>query len=276
MLKPTVNKGVRYIYRQGFTLTEMVVAISVVAIVSAIMIPAIYAAREGFTSSGADTLISAALSSAKAIAAKEQKYAGVRFQCVPDPERPGEPGDQYIIFIIQDPSLQNISVSCFRAARGVAPLKLPVNQGVMDLTVNGAAIAGDTNIDEVKELWDTTSFSIVFSPSGRLVTHDVQVWNKDGKPAGNDTSGDTIFNTQHNVDVAKTAMFYQDDNAAGGLAMESSRISLLIYDKRDLKKQPTTARYSGYLGRLAVDERLYINPYTGTIIENASHRNSMK
>jgi prepilin-type N-terminal cleavage/methylation domain-containing protein len=300
MNKPAENKGVRYIYRRAFTLTEMLVAISVVAIITAVTIPAIYAVREGWNSSGADTLISAALSSAKAIAAKEQKYAGVRFQCVPDPERPGEPGDQYIIFIIQDPSL---SAYGFRAANGVAPMKLPVNQGVMDLMVKvdytvptpvdkPGGIGGDIDIATPDQLRDTTTFSIVFSPSGRLVTHEVKVWNKDGEAAGISKSPDMVFNTKVNVDLALKSnpvlppfttgrgMFYQDDddsvNGWPGLCREPSRMSLVIYDKRELKKQQAATRWSGYLEKLAASQQLYINPYTGTIIENQNRRNATK
>jgi prepilin-type N-terminal cleavage/methylation domain-containing protein len=318
----TANKGVKYIYsraarsgRRGFTLPEMLVTMVIITIVAAVAIPTIYAVRDGFASSGAETLISAVISSAKAIAAKEQKYAGVRFQCVPDPENPDEPGDQYIIFIIQDPAM-GLDFG-FRAAKGIAPIRLPVNQAVLDMTVirhrAGAQDLPDLeyrlgedpaeNYDNViynndPHLWDMSTFSIVFSPSGRLVTHPVRVRNRDGypdTPADVGVSLDKVFNKWNTVlptpPTEPTAMFFQDDCYDGyyptipderrlELGPESSRKNLLIYDKRELRKVAPTARWTGYLQNVsstgANSEVLYINPYTGTIIENQNLRNAMR
>jgi len=61
-----------------------------------------------------------------------------------------------------------------------------------------------------------------------------------------------------------------------GFGQESSGKSLLIYDRRDFKKVPATARWTQYLQKLAASEMLYINPYVGTIIENQNRRNMMK
>jgi hypothetical protein len=262
----------------------MLVTLSIIAIVMAVSIPAFYAVREGFNSHGTDTLVSAALASAKAIAVKEQRYAGIRFQCVPDRQRPDEPGDQYLIFIIQDPALQKIGVNCFRAVNGVAPIKLPVNQGVIDID----NISSDADIDSVAELWDHLTFSIVFSPSGRLVTHKVKVWNRDAKPAAVDTSQDIVFNTKTNVNLALQdnptlpanttgcGMFYQDDGAVPGLGEEESRLKILIFDRKDFRKAPPASRWSACLRRLAENETLYINPYTGTIIENRNRASAAR
>jgi prepilin-type N-terminal cleavage/methylation domain-containing protein len=291
MLRPSVNKGVNYVCRPGFTLPEMLISVSIMAIVAAIALPTFYALRETYTSNGTDTMIGAALASAKAMAAKEQKYAGIRFQCAPDPEKAGQPGDQYIIFIIQDNSLP--TVNGFRACRGVDPIRLPVNQGVMDMYVRDnysattpleKTITSDTDISDSTRLWDTTTFSIIFSPSGRIVTHDVQVWNRDGVAAGTNTSADPIFNSQYNVDTAKIAMFYQDDKqvnvpqatSPSPFLAETSRKSLMVYDKRALAKFPAAKRYSGYLQKMDVDDKLFINAYTGTIIENQNLRNATK
>lgn len=279
--------------RKGFTLPEMLVTIGVVAIVAAVALPAFYAIRDSYNSSGADTLISAALSTAKAMAAKEQKYVGVRFQCVPNPENPVLPGEQYLVFIVHDPIATGWADG-FRAANGVAPIKLPVNQGVMDLYIkdnyNAATpkdqlVADDADLSEMRQLWDTTTFSIVFSPAGRLVTHEVRVRNKDGK--ADDSSEDAVFNSKDNVNLAlqqnptipsdKTGkgMFYQDYDIKDGLGQETSRKSFVIYDRRDYRKV-SGSPYSRYIKRLSENEQLYINPYTGTVIENQNRRNAMK
>jgi hypothetical protein len=282
----------------------MLVSITIVTIIAAITLPTFYALRDGYTSSGADTIVSAALSSAKAMAAREQKYAGIRFQCVPDPENPSLPGDQYLIFIIEDSSLSPYG---FRAAKGVAPIKLPVNQAVTDMFVKvnysaanpvdlkiGDSPNGNDDITTTEQLWDATTFSIVFSPSGRLVAHDVCVWNMEGKT--NDTGVDMVFNTFDNVSGAIKCtppmplnqtwkgIFYQDKEKImpdgwQPFPQEPSRKNLVVYDRRAMKKTPANARWSGYLKDLATGDNsqtLYINPYTGTIIENQSRKNATR
>jgi prepilin-type N-terminal cleavage/methylation domain-containing protein len=306
-------RGLRAFVVNGFTLPEMLVSLSIIAIVAAVTLPTFYALRDGYTSSGAETIISAALSTARAMAAKEQKYVGVRFQCVPDSEDPTKPGDQYIVFIIND---QGLSANGFRAARGVAPIKLPINQGVMDTWVkttyspsagnpqNDKQIAADADIAFTDQLWDTTTFSIVFAPSGRLVSHDVRIWNADGATGATpDYSTDPIFNTYTNVVgaingtspvgtpgtatyVSMKGMFYEDTTAitpASPLLKpfpeEPSRKSLVVYDKRILKKTPASTLWTGYLKGLASGDNaqvLFINPYTGTIIENQAQKNALK
>lgn len=276
---------------KAFTLPEMLVTIAVVAIVTVIAVPAFYSIRENFNSTGADTLISAAISTAKAMAAREQKYVGIRFQCAPDPMDPERLGPQYMIFIVHDPTL---SASGFRAARGVAPIRLPANLGVMDLYVKNAyasgasdkRIAGDADLSTPVQVWDTTTFSIIFSPSGRLVTREVRVWNRDD--SASNTSEDMVFNTKANVDLGLQAspvippgmtgqgMFYQDDDIIRGFGQEYSRGSFVIYDRRNFLRLGAGTAYSSYVEYLEKTQRLHINPYTGTIIENQSRRNAIR
>ena len=85
----------------GITLTEMVVVIGAVAVLTALGLPAIRAFVKSFESEASSkAAISASLSSARATAAKEQRYAGVRFQ---NKYQPDGKGCQYMIFIIHDP-----------------------------------------------------------------------------------------------------------------------------------------------------------------------------
>jgi len=87
---------------------------------------------------------------------------------------------------------------------------------------------------------DTTAFSIVFSPAGKLVLHDVR----------------TIFNGQ------LSAMFQDDSGNTFPYWQELSRNSFIIYDRSLFDKLGPDKRFD-YLTTLEV---VHINPYTGTII----------
>ena len=81
--------------QSGLSLIEMVIVIAAAALMTMLSVPAM---RPLFGSMGASpeaakvTIVSA-LSSARAIAAREQSYAGIRFQQDLN-------GDQYMIFIV--------------------------------------------------------------------------------------------------------------------------------------------------------------------------------
>ena len=269
----------------GVTLVEMMVVVTIAALMVGLTIPAANMLLNSFESeSGAKTIISSALASARAIAAKEQRYAGIRFQKLGDPNNP-EKTSQYIIFIIHDP---NIMAYGFRAVEGVQPIKLPDSIGVMDFTIvtqrnipypynpaqqipiDDPVLGGDSRINDNFELLDTSAFSIIFSPSGKLVIQGVRVRNRDGKTdSGIPRSNDDIFNTTYNVENTRIAMFYQDDywkvpDPIWGLGPEPSRNSFVIYDTKKFKQAYNSGTpYTGYLNQL---KRIYINPYTGTII----------
>jgi type II secretory pathway pseudopilin PulG len=263
----------------GVTLTEMAVVMGIIALLVGLTIPAVNMLFNSFeTESGAKSIISAALASARAIAAKEQRYAGIRFQKRYDPVDPLN-ASQYIIFIIQDPTLTGTYGFGFRAVEGIQPIKLPDSIGVMDLFIvsnrnrqnpinpsSQTTITTNADIDEDRELLDTTTFSIIFSPAGKLVIHGVCAWNRDGASgAFSNNSNDDIFNTVFNVVTNRIAMFYQDDWAdPSAFGPESSRNSFIIYETKILKQTDQNLRWSNYLSRL---NRFYINPYTGTIIE---------
>lgn len=270
--------------KSGLTLTEMVVVISIISLLVAFGLPVVRVFRESFESkTGGKSMISAALSSARAIAATHQHYAGIRFQN--DSE-----GRQYMVFIIHDFEKTGLNPG-FRAIENLKPIKLPETLGVMDLIVrtnhginwtgaedvtdeplNNAAYLDDTNPQNLgpdqknRYITDASTFSIIFSPSGKLVMRDVRVRNRDGvyQPDNgtNKTSMDSIFNSPVNITTHGVGKFIQDDYAELGLGAESSRNSFVIYDKTRFNKLDTNERYK-YLSSL---ELIYINPYTGTII----------
>ena len=132
----------------------------------------------------------------------------------------------------------------FRAVKGLQPIKLPDSVGVSE-------------IDAPEDINDTTTFSIVFSPSGKLVIHEVRTRNRDGT----DSSKDDIFNTLAKITHPTNpyGMFVEDNGD------EPSRNSFIIYDRDKFKaafeKGPG---WSDYLRNL---DAIYINPYVGTIIE---------
>jgi len=278
----------------GLTLTETTVVIVTIALLVGLGLPAVRALLDSFESgSGTKSMISAALASARAIAAREQRYAGVRFQKAHSSQGPLS-ASQCMIFIIQDP---NILAYGFRAAEGMEPIKLPDSVGVTDLTIvqlrnsvnpgnpftqirlDGPGLTDaerEALIDEDREFIDATTFSIVFSPSGKLVRHGVRVRNRDGyvdSAANTGISMDDIFNKKAQVDSG-IGMFCQDDYYGVGwspypdlgLGPEPSRASFIIYEKEEFNRAYRKGlAWSEYLVKVA-QERIHINSYTGTII----------
>ncbi len=271
--------------QSGITLTEMVIVIAVISMLVAFGLPALNLFIESFESNtGGKSMVSGALSCARAIAAKEQRYAGVRFQ-------KDLAGNQYMVFIVHDYGKTGLSPG-FRAVEGLEPVKLPERLCMMDLVVRtnhgitstGAQDILDEPLREVylddapvnlgpdqknKHITDTSTFSIVFSPSGKLVIRDVRMRNKDGiyqpnNGVANKVSRDDIFNSPENITNYGVGMFVQDDYAQMGLGAESSRSSFVICDKIIFDKLDARGRFN-YLHSL---ELVYLNPYTGTIISS--------
>lgn len=252
---------------------EMAVVIATIALLVGFGLPALRALLNSFeTQSGAKTLISTALASARAVAAKEQHYAGVRFQ-------QDSAGIQYMVFIVHDFGKTGLAPG-FRAVKGVKPIKLPETVSVVDLIYNpdlltpqgDGIVDNDIELNNVNVLRDTMTFSIIFSPSGKLVIHDVRVRNRDGRTEGTETlniSRDDIFNTRTKITdpVDPVGMFIQDDYPTMGLWAELSRNSFVIIYEKDKFKQALGrgSAWSDYLQQMASD-RVYINSYTGTMI----------
>lgn len=262
----------------------MTAVVAIMALLAALGLPAINALLNSFqTQSGAHNMISAALSSARAMSAKEQRYAGIRFQQDSD-------GNQYMIFIVHDFEKTGLSPG-FRAIEGIKPIKLPDTTLAMDLRVRtkrGAnwTDAADTqdqplttaHLDDTNPInvgadgknisvTDTSTFSIIFSPAGKLVVHDVRVRNRDGiyRPDNSvaaTVSNDDLFNSPQNIANLKVGMFVQDDYPELGLGAEPSRNRFVICDKARFNQLNAQGRFD-YLNGL---EQVYINAYTGRII----------
>ena len=258
--------------RYGMTLTELLTVMAVMAMLIGIAVPAARAILESFeTSAGVTNVISAALANARAIALKNSQYTGVRFQ-------QDLMGNQYMI-LIEYNNLIGSPVNAFKAVQGRKPMRLPGNIGLMDMIIveRGAppypivatdrSIVADGRINDQFELNDTTSFSIIFSPSGKLTTRYAHMKNRDKESPGDDSSNDDVFNTLDNVDINGIGQFVQDDYWDDpqnlGWGPENSRRGFVIYNKSDFNKVSPNRRWSNYLRHLEV---LYVNPHSGRII----------
>ena len=271
--------------QSAVTLTEMTVVVAAVALLVVFGLPAIRTFISSFESEGGTrTLISAALASARAIAAREPHPVGIRFQTAYHPRGPLEAA-QYMIFIIKEEpgKMEDLTIG-FRAIEGIEPIKLPDSVGVMDLKVRtNFSNEEDANDQDIRAsdldgsedtrdraIRDTTSFSIIFSPTGRLVVQRLRVRNRDGdyRPTSKTDSMDSVFNGEDNIRDNNIGMFIQDDYADLGLAEEWSRKKFVIYDRdefKDVLQSATAWRCAEYLVDLE-KSMIYINPYTGTLI----------
>lgn len=242
----------------------MIVVVGGISLLAFFAMPAVRMLLRSFESEGGTrSMIQAALSSARAIAASEHRYAGIRFQVRRDPDTPYE-GRQYMIFIIHDYDGTGLA-NGFRAVDGFNPIILPESIGVMDTLLGSATPLPDVSVFDFDEPWqlsDTMSFSIVFSPTGKLARHDVQIRNRNGRT--DNTSDDDIFNTGANV-LRRIGMFIQDDYAILGLDKELSRIGFIMIDRREFDLMSNANRLD-YVDMLANDQMNYVNAYTGRII----------
>jgi hypothetical protein len=275
----------------GLTLVEMTLVVATIALLVGFAVPAVRSLVGSFHSEGgAKSMVEAALSSARAMATSHQRYVGVRFQPaygrnVANPDDPLT-APQYMVFIIHDPALEPDGTEFangFRAIEALKPVKLPDQFCLVDpttvdrtrnsqnrITVHGEyEIDADDQVDSLTELTDVMTFSLIFSPSGKLVVlNDVRAWNRHGRRANSAVqSPDRVFNSQAQVRQKPVlAMFCQDDYPQLGLGPESSRKSFVVCERHRLRGAYEVKRaWTDYL-QYRVAERTYVSPYTGKLI----------
>ena len=254
----------------AFTLTETLVVVAIVALLLSVGIPAAKKLSESMESTdGVRNVVNAALCNARAIAIKEQKYAGVRFQF-------GQDGRQYMVVVVYDRAVGpefagNIGL---RAVKRRKPNALPKSVGVMDLMVkinypslvNSVAGVQANEQQVVDDAWiaptatddrmfvDATTFTILFSPAGKLVHHTLRVsYNPD-----NNLSRDVFY-----IAASDSLLTHDDSWVIDGYQTEFSRKWFVIYNVETLAKVSPTVRWTGYLSTL---ERVFVNPHSGEII----------
>ncbi len=283
--------------KSGVTLIEMIAVVAAVALLTMLSLPAIRSLKRSLINEGAArALINSTLASARAMAAEKRCYVGVRFQTAY--KFNGNAADlnnqnalfghdvlnaeQYMIFIMQGNDRNKVGndKDTFIAVEGIKPIKLPENFGVIDMKLgsrNNDTIQSNNDIFPSEYLQDTTTFSIIFSSSGKLVIFEVKCLRKDQN--ADPEHQDTIFNLEENVTpiqvngeyIKNRAMFMQDYFTYGniGLGDEFSRRRFLIYERDKFKPayEKGTA-YTDYLEDLWKAKQIYVNPYTGQLINN--------
>lgn len=248
----------------AFTLTEMLVVMAIMVILMAVAIPAVKKLSASMEqSTGVISIIDAALSNARAIAVREQKYAGVRFQM-------DKAGKTYLVLIINDvddsPNGTGLA-NGFRVVDGRKPIILPDTIGV----IADEIYYSDLYMKNPLGRNEATTFSVVFSPSGQFVVHQVRVYSFDGKT----NSNDTVFNDEIKILAGKALLRRDGDgndptdpDALAGYRQERSVQRIIVYDKRELanelqKPDPDCKPWLEYLAKL---DKEHINPYTGELI----------
>ena len=242
--------------KSGFSLTEIIVTMSIVGVLAGIGIPAVRQVKKSFESSSrVRDVVAAAFSNARARALARGGYVGLRFQ------RDLE-GNQYMVFIEYNDSGVG-PVDSFRPVTGKNPIRLPKNGLLMDMHIRSDDdnenistsddLERNDQIDTPEELTDATTFCVIFSKAGKLVQHESRIWVSTGD----------IFNTEGIVN-AGLAMFYYDIYPGLGLGKEVSRNNFIIVDKNEFKMVPVEQRWTRYLKHL---KPYYINPYTGGIFD---------
>ncbi len=133
--------------QSGLTLTELVVTVAVVAILLGVAVPAARRLMDSLQGgAGTHALISAALNNARAIAVREQKYAGIWFHRTQD--------KTYMILMVHDYEGTTYA-NGFRAVQGRQSIALP--DGMLAASIN-----------------NSQRFPVVFNSAGRLVIRPVR------------------------------------------------------------------------------------------------------
>ncbi len=230
----------------AFTLVELIVTISIIALLAATALPTI----SGLFNAGADkqayNIIAAQITAARALAIVEGTYAGVHVQIA---DRDELENICYAAVVIYDDST---SVNAFVLADGFTPQRIPGNIAFGELRspfVDGEAYQ---NLND-GDLADFTTFTIVFSPAGQVVKYI------DGAPDGN------VYFASFYGGI-EDALFAPDSNNLSNTDLwvvpsaEAGATAITLFDYKTLKVLSADGR-ADYLDENG--QFLVLNLYTG-------------
>jgi len=149
----------------AFSLVEMVITISLIVLVAAVALPSILGIFGAGADSQAYNLIAAQLRAARAHAIGTGRYAGVHVQMADPSAKPDLAGAFYSAVVSYDPSL-----GAFVLADGFTPRRMPGGIAFGELSGKFVNTGGYVNLGDPNDLADFTAFTVVFSPSGSVVT----------------------------------------------------------------------------------------------------------
>jgi prepilin-type N-terminal cleavage/methylation domain-containing protein len=268
--------------QSGFTLIEMLVVVSIMAVLMALVLPNTMGIIRSHRATATKNLIKNALAQAQAHAAVTQKYAGVRFQ-------QSASGRQYIVLIESNSNVKIIAPSSapwkpyqlidrFVAVDNAKATAMPTGFVAMQ-----GDIIDDFDLDDNVKLWEKTTFSIIFSPTGQLVTKRCQCLPRLApndyviQQAVYESEDDGIFcapadAAEEGPPLARDEITDAWDGLGNSSIVEFSMGGMYLCEWAPLDKEeiPIDARWSGYLNRSRSEKRVeyvLINIYTGTIIK---------
>ena len=246
---------------RGMTLIETMVVVGIIAALVGFGAPAVRALLNSFQSRDVTrTMVEATLNTARTLAMSRGACVGVRFQksynpAASDPNDP-DTAQQYMTLVINDRDRTGLATG-FRAVQGHKPVRLPEFFGVTDLVRGGSLVQSDADV----EMLDITSFTIVFSPAGKLVIREVRV--------SGTLASDRVFNSVSQIETLglKEPVFVQDSDSSASRHGEYSRDRFYVYDRRLLKQAADNDHpWEEYLRDQVYPRPLFISPYTGQLV----------
>lgn len=145
----------------------MLVTISLIVLITATTLPSVIGIFNAGADSQAYNIIAAQLRAARAHAIERGSYAGVHVQLGDPSANPKVAGACYSAVVAYDP---NLPFPAFVLAKGFAPRRMPGGIAFGELSSDFVDPNGDYQHLDDADLDDFTAFTVVFSPSGSVVT----------------------------------------------------------------------------------------------------------
>ncbi len=232
--------------RRGFTLIELIVVITIIVLAASIALPTAINLFSAGADSQAYNIIAAQLARARAIAIRDNTYAGLHIQ---KSDNPDMELDAFYSAVVT----YNSSAANFDLADGTKPRKLPGSIAFGQLNDSGstAFVSGGTYQTNVSSNMDNfTTFTIVFGPSGQVVTN---------------VAGGGVTFADNNLFIA-TASGPPGSGATElwtNPGSEAGVTAITMFDYTELVGRSTDATRRDYLNEAG--QFLPINVYTGQL-----------